>query len=197
MEHETITACENICRDFSWLGEWMPAAIAASTALLIAFVAYPWQKRKDRELQKESERREVYRLFWEATNEHFTNVHRALTRKDLTGLNVSHSHVVAKSAGIVIYASSTKSNNSLEACRRFYQRLLEYETQVKAACGDEFSKKYVERHKERYPKDLYSQLKQERKKALISIRRDLGESEDTAKKAADTYFVLTPREEEQ
>jgi hypothetical protein len=41
---------------------WTLAAtiIASATALLIAFVAYPWQKAKDRELQIQSEKRSAY-----------------------------------------------------------------------------------------------------------------------------------------
>jgi DNA-binding phage protein len=39
------------------------SALASSTALVIAFVAYPWQKRKDRELKLSEERREACRQF--------------------------------------------------------------------------------------------------------------------------------------
>lgn len=64
---ETITACENVCRDFSWLnifGPWVgPATIAAITALIIAFIAYPWQKQKDRDLQILAEKRKLYAEF--------------------------------------------------------------------------------------------------------------------------------------
>ena len=48
---EAITACENICRDFAWLGEWVPALIASVTALLLGLVVYPQQKRFDRRLE--------------------------------------------------------------------------------------------------------------------------------------------------
>lgn len=54
---ESMTICENVCCDFSWVGKWAPAIIAATTALLIAFVAYPWQKQKDRDQKVDEERR--------------------------------------------------------------------------------------------------------------------------------------------
>lgn len=60
---EVMTACENVCRDFGWLGsfpDWGPTLLASATALIIAFCAYPWQKKRDRELQIELEQRVVY-----------------------------------------------------------------------------------------------------------------------------------------
>jgi len=74
MASETITVCENICRDFSWLGEWMPALLAASVALLIAFGAYSWQKKKDRELQLQLERRSLYGKFARTSREAINEV---------------------------------------------------------------------------------------------------------------------------
>ncbi|CUH88167.1 hypothetical protein PH5382_02099 [Phaeobacter sp. CECT 5382] len=61
---EVMRACENVCRDFSWLGkfsDWGPALLASSVALIIAFYAYPWQKERDRKLQIQLEQRGVYR----------------------------------------------------------------------------------------------------------------------------------------
>ncbi len=58
-----ITACENVCRDFSWLGsfsDWGPAMLASATALVIAFKAYPQQKNEDRKLQIALEQRKAY-----------------------------------------------------------------------------------------------------------------------------------------
>jgi len=66
---ETITACENICRDFFWLRDawpWLgPSLIASATALLIAFRAYAWQKSKDRAVELRREQRQAYREFIE------------------------------------------------------------------------------------------------------------------------------------
>lgn len=90
--HETITACENICRDFSWLGEWMPALIAASVALLIAFGAYPWQKKKDRENELKREQREQYRAFipeWHFVEEMLIELQ---STNGLTSKNAIHSY---------------------------------------------------------------------------------------------------------
>lgn len=67
---EVISACENVCRDFSWvtgLGQFsVPALIGSATALLIAFVAYPWQKAKDQAFQLRKEQRVAYRDFIDA-----------------------------------------------------------------------------------------------------------------------------------
>ncbi|MFT5341346.1 MAG: hypothetical protein ACI9BH_000556 [Paracoccaceae bacterium] len=63
---ETITACENVCRDFYWLESYVPTLIAAVTALVIAFAAYPWQKKKDWDNELRREQREAYRDFIEA-----------------------------------------------------------------------------------------------------------------------------------
>ncbi|WP_083098550.1 hypothetical protein [Pseudophaeobacter leonis] len=61
---EVMTACENVCRDFEWLGgfsDWGPALLASTTAFIIAFYAYPWQKERDRKLQIALEQRTAYK----------------------------------------------------------------------------------------------------------------------------------------
>lgn len=61
---EVMTACENVCRDFSWLvalADWGPTLLTCLVALFIAFFAYPWQKKRDRKLQIELEQRAIYR----------------------------------------------------------------------------------------------------------------------------------------
>ncbi len=72
-----ITACENVCRDFHWLGsfsDWGPTLLASATALIIAFKAYPWQKGEDRKLQIGLEQRKAY----EGLVKQFTEVKQAL-----------------------------------------------------------------------------------------------------------------------
>ncbi|GGD23378.1 hypothetical protein [Sinisalibacter lacisalsi] len=44
--------------------------IGSIAAILIAFVAYPWQKRKDRELQLQSEERAAYKDFFSVAHSH-------------------------------------------------------------------------------------------------------------------------------
>lgn len=171
------------------------AALASVTALTIAFVAYPIQKWLDRRLQKEQERRGIYRDFWEATNRHFSMVHHVLVAKDTDGLTESHVDLVAKAAGIVLYARVKKRQNTLEACRSYYQRLLEYETYAKANCGHEPSKRFIKKNADRYSGNPYEKVKVERRKALLALRRDLGDSARKADQAATSYFVYTPREE--
>lgn len=69
---EVMTACENVCRDFSWLWAidarvWqglltiVAAVIASGTALHIAVRVYPRQKKVDQILQIELEQRTVYK----------------------------------------------------------------------------------------------------------------------------------------
>ncbi|WP_417700519.1 hypothetical protein [Pseudophaeobacter sp.] len=61
---EVMTACENVCRDFGWVGDfsdWGPTLLASATAFIIAFYAYPWQKERDRKLQIALEQRVAYK----------------------------------------------------------------------------------------------------------------------------------------
>ncbi len=71
---ETITAWDNISRDFSWMTNLDPrviqglltflsAATAALVALHIARKIYPIQKDKDRDIKIDEEKRVVYRDF--------------------------------------------------------------------------------------------------------------------------------------
>ncbi len=173
----------------------MGAIIASVTALLIAFVAYPIQKNRDRKLQKEQERRSIYRDFWEATNRHFSMVHVASIKKEIDELSESHMDLVSKASGIVLYAEADEDNNVLELCRKYYQILLEYETDVKAKCGHQKSKSFVDANPDRYTGNIFEKVKIERRKALLALRKDLGDSQRKADFAADSYFIYTPREE--
>jgi len=203
---EVMTACENICRDFWWITVVDPriwqglltvvaAGIASVTALHIAKSVYSEQKKIDRRIQKEHERREIYRGFWEVTNRHFSVVHQASIVKDLDGINESHLELISRASGIVLYAEVEISNNVLEVCRKYYQRLLEYETYVKAECGDEASTSFLKKNPERYEGKPFEKVKLERKRVLLALRRDLGDSVEKAEQAAEAYFVYTAREE--
>ena len=57
------------------------AAIASSTALLVAFGAYPWQKRKDRELQLQAEMRGAFIAFERAVMEAYFTTGKAEFRR--------------------------------------------------------------------------------------------------------------------
>ncbi|ATG48014.1 hypothetical protein CEW89_10850 [Celeribacter ethanolicus] len=84
MASETITACENICRDFSWLGsisDWMPLF----TSIVIAFGGfslYRFQKQVDRSERLHEEKRKVYVDFLAVHLEYV--VERQITEGDHT-----------------------------------------------------------------------------------------------------------------
>jgi hypothetical protein len=58
------------------------ALVASVTALVVAFVAYPLQKRHDRHLQLQMEKRKAYQDFFSATSEYFSALFIALYRRD-------------------------------------------------------------------------------------------------------------------
>ena len=82
---EVMTACENVCRDFGWIFDVDPRIIqgfltflaglsASIAALIVAFVAYPWQREKDRVFELQREQRSVYREFITTMNNFFTAI---------------------------------------------------------------------------------------------------------------------------
>ncbi|WP_170526120.1 hypothetical protein [Ruegeria arenilitoris] len=172
------------------------AIIGVTGALIVAFVAYPWQKNRDRTLQKENERREIYRRFLQAANGHYAVLTLAHQSKNSEGIKDSYLSLVTGAADLAAYAPANEENDVLKACQRYHQRLLEYGTVVEAVCGDERAKKFIEKNPDRYPKNLSSLVKKERRRAFVSIRMDLGETKSEAEHAATVYFVATPREDE-
>ena len=76
-----MTACENVCRDFSWMGSallaFLPAIVVSFTALFIAIKLYPKQKKLDRNLQVEAEKRRAVSKLIAALDELIVKVNSA------------------------------------------------------------------------------------------------------------------------
>ncbi|WP_421906406.1 hypothetical protein [Mameliella sp.] len=69
------------------------AVLASATALVIAFGAYLWQKRKDRELKLGEERREAYRRFVKAVWQHRDGLVQLGKRFDLAHIEAGVSEL--------------------------------------------------------------------------------------------------------
>ncbi|MBU2867874.1 hypothetical protein [Pacificibacter marinus] len=171
------------------------ALVASCSALWIAYRAYPSQKQADRALQKEHERRDVYRRFLRAANVHYASISMAHWSKNADPLKSTYLDLVAVLAELGAYVPADAQNDVLSACQKYSQRILEYGVVVEAHCGVEPSVKQVQKNPNRYPKDLSKRIRIERKAAFIAIRRDLGESVKQAAHAANVYFVATSYEE--
>jgi len=107
------------------------AAIASMTALLIAFVAYPWQKRRDRGVQIHAERRQAFSAFFAAMDNLSASIifdddlvaHRKAIldgRKALNELMLSGDDEAVKACLIAVNAIMdwrSKKNSGVEANR--------------------------------------------------------------------------------
>lgn len=63
---ETITACENVCRDFAWVTSIISGLVSFAPLIAIAsaVLVYYWQRKADREAELRREQREAYREFF-------------------------------------------------------------------------------------------------------------------------------------
>ena len=165
------------------------AAVTALTALAIAFIAYPWQKRKDRQQQVLSEKRETYRRFIQEANSFFG---RAALGSKLSAPDMLQEHylrVIAQSSDLIVYAPK----EVIEACQKYTQVLFEYTESI----GNERSYPGYSSSPKRTSKQIYPQVKLLRRAAMLSIRRDLDESTTgSPDEAINAFFVLTPSEKE-
>ncbi|WP_170332523.1 hypothetical protein [Ruegeria arenilitoris] len=121
-EAEVITACENVCRDFSFMrhfGPWIgPALLASATALIIAFRAYPWQKQLDRSFELDVEKRRAYAAFFASLIDLFGKAHAGDSRAFVDALVVSRKCFNS----LVFYAPE----EVVSACRDVIDKILEY-----------------------------------------------------------------------
>ena len=103
MEHETITACENICRDFSWLGllsDWVPFFSAVIVVIGGTF-AYRGQKKVDRNERQHEEKRLAYAAFLAAHSEYVMDVHAS---EDGTSGKSELTKMVSAASLVTMYA---------------------------------------------------------------------------------------------
>ena len=162
------------------------ASIGSCSALLIAFVAYPWQKRKDRQQQLLHEKRDAYRRFSEEANGYFARIALGAKIHDLGQQQEHYLRVVAVSSDLIIYAPK----EVIESCQRYSQTLFEFSDVVgfdRGLVGYTKKKSILDR------KSLYKEVKQMRRAAMIAIRKDLADKKNgEATDAVSAYFVLTP-----
>jgi hypothetical protein len=166
------------------------ATVGSLTALTIAFLAYPWQKAKDRHQLLKSEKREAYRRFSEEANGYFARCALGIKIEEGPELQEHYIRVVAVSSDLIVYAPK----EVIEACQKYSQRLFEFSDfmgSVRKLPGYE-----VQDFTQEDKLKLYSEVKRARRRAMVSIRIDLNENDEAeANEAVNAFFVLTSDDE--
>lgn len=166
------------------------ASMASATALLVAFVAYPYQKRKDRKLKEHSEKLAAYQRFVFAITAHQTLLASSLYEKRDGGILVEHPRVVAASYEVIFYGPTAV----ISACQKYLQALLEYQNYVLGQLGSEKHKSASAGHPT--GKHAFVPAQKARRDAILAIRKDItDESEMAAIEAVNAFFTMTPTEE--
>ncbi|WP_418095135.1 hypothetical protein [Sulfitobacter sp. SBS6] len=167
------------------------ALVAAGTALLIAFVAYPYQKKKDRKLKEHSEKLAAYQRFVFAVTSHHSLLASSLYEEEDRGIIAAYPNVVAASYEVIFYGPP----GVISACQKYLETLLEYQNYVLGALGSE---KHARASKE-HPKgrEAFIPSQRARRLAILAIRKDItDETEEAAQVAINAFFTMTPVEEE-
>lgn len=98
-----------------------PAIVGGAAALIIAFVAYPWQKSRDRELKIAEEKRSAYREFFSAAEE-FNSLYSSSPGGEVDdAVRKAQSRLGASRAGLALLANPS----GLKECGDLYAALLE------------------------------------------------------------------------
>jgi len=174
---------------FGWLTDpvnsrAVAALIASATAIIIAFFAYAWQKRKDRAHLLAQEKREAYRRFLEESTSYFGRVALATKVEDSSTLQEHYLRVVAVSADLIIYAPV----EVIEKCQKYAEKLFEYSDRL----GRARKLPGYDADGEADHSSIYPDVKRLRREAFLSIRQDLtGASRRISEKAVDAFFVKT------
>lgn len=169
---ETITAWENVCRDFSWLGRIDPrvvqgiltllaALVASATAIYIAKWVYPQQKNIDRRNEVFNEKREAYRKFLTAMNSLYT----AVLDKDKAGALTRMLDLHAVASDMACFASpevAVFARDYLDKVQKFRSIAFALTPEGKLKSQKEWSKAKAE-------------AEQARVKVIAAIRMDLFE----------------------
>lgn len=104
------------------------AVVGGAVALTIAFVLYPWQKERDRELKVDEERRVSLRNYIRAAEDYYTE----LSRLARANLYVQPQKVFDNLNSAKAEASLFSSGPVLLACRDLQQALIAYHSAVRA-----------------------------------------------------------------
>lgn len=171
---------QNLAEDFGWIPGFLDATaplIAAITALLIAFVAYPWQKSRDRTLKINEEKRAAYQRFLRATTEHQMRLSASLRHKHDYGIGESTPKAIAMSYELVTYAPK----DVIEICQRYVATLYVFEEQVWSLLRGEVESVDYE--------EAYKASRLARRNAVLAIRKDVtGETDAGAEAAIAAFF---------
>ncbi|SFE76217.1 hypothetical protein SAMN04488523_11063 [Sulfitobacter brevis] len=166
------------------------ASIASATALLVAFVAYPYQKKKDRNLKEHSEKLAAYQRFVTSITAHHSLLASSLYEGEDAGILDAYPKVVASSYEVIFYGPPYV----ISACQQYLKSLLEYQNFVLGKLG---SKKHASAsvgHPE--GRDAFKPSQKARRAAILSIRKDItNETEQAAQEAINAFFTMTPVEE--
>jgi hypothetical protein len=167
------------------------ATVASATALLVAFVAYPYQKKKDRKLKEHSEKLAAYQRFVIAITAHHSLLASSLYEEEDAGIVAAYPSVVAASYEVIFYGPP----DVISACQKYLQTLLEYQNYVLGKLGSEKHASASKKHPE--GRDAFVPSQKARRAAVLAIRKDIaGETDEAALKAINAFFTMTPVEEE-
>lgn len=149
------------------------AIIAATAAVVIGFVAYPWQKERDHDLKLREEHRNAVKAFFEASETFFARLKVAAFNKDAPLPDDDYAKLEASKANLALRSDDAL----LEVCSELAQHLRDYRNKVKL-CRDPGSSERT-----RAARDVaYNNANQARIRALICARDTLVQAKHAAPK---------------
>lgn len=135
------------------------------TGLVIAFVAYPWQKRKDREMKIAEEKRIAYQRFFETSEMFFAKLRAAAFDKEAELPDDEFGRLEVAKAELAFRGA----NAAVDACADFSQCLKDYRRCVKLCRGKDASIAT-----ERARDIVYRKANEARLVAILAARADAG-----------------------
>ena len=138
-----------------WLssnGRLVAPILAAFVALLIAFVAYPWQKAKDRQLELGREAREVAQSFLDSLNVGFTQIalQGQMTPEANQALNASMQRLTFYFDEEEIDLCGELTQKKMELGRSFLPEFDLEETLIDQETVDDVTKRFVTMVQEKF-----------------------------------------------
>lgn len=183
---ETISACENVCQDFSLLKilfsqgglTFLAALLASGMALFIATKVYAEQKCIDRDNERLSEKREAYIRFLRAITRYQLVLASSYLERKNQGIEAVNTIAISEIYSLVVYAPK----EVIRICSLYVDTLYAFERKtLRVIEDDNIKRNYKEDYK---PSSLG------REQAMLAIRRDLVDEEPSnAEAAIDAFFV--------
>lgn len=158
--------------------------IAATVALIVAFVAYPWQKNKDRDLKIEEEKRKVVGELIQALETHFSALSGAgaVAVDKVPSFSAEIVNLRTGSALVQAYDCKNVLNDLIayEASAKNYIRKLTKEKELRSGCQPHKSRpdcvqrtsEYTNAQKQR--SEAWLGLKNNREKLFETLGNELG-----------------------